>query len=241
MEIKICRKCKVPKYLIDFNKSTRNKDGRRSYCRDCENKDKRKYNYLHPDIARNYYTNNLPTLKEKQKIYNSKTKEQGNARKRKYVINNPEKRLEQSRNYYHRHKKEIKKRNDAKREINNRKRVEYINSNQQAKLAHNYRTLIWKSLKTKSNGGRLQELLGCNIDYFVIHLESLWELGMSWDNYGIGEMKWNVDHIIVLDDFDLTNYSQAKRAFHYTNTQPMWSSQNCSKSNRYNGKYKRAI
>lgn len=43
--IKICRKCQVPKPHSDFSPAKQNKDGRHSYCRDCDNARKREKKY----------------------------------------------------------------------------------------------------------------------------------------------------------------------------------------------------
>ena len=56
-----------------------------------------------------------------------------------------------------------------------------------------------------------------------------WDLvAMSWDNYG----EWHIDHRIPLaykqDDKTPTIEEVAKR-LHYTNTQPLWASDNMSK------------
>lgn len=55
---------------------------------------------------------------------------------------------------------------------------------------------------------------------------------MTWDNYGFGQDKWNIDHIKPLSSFDFTDPLQVAAAAHYTNTQPMWQIQNFAKSNK---------
>lgn len=51
---------------------------------------------------------------------------------------------------------------------------------------------------------------------------------MSWGNYGKGIGKWNIDHIKPLFRFDLTKESEQRKAFHFTNTRPLWHSENAS-------------
>ena len=52
---------------------------------------------------------------------------------------------------------------------------------------------------------------------------------MTWDNWGNGKGKWNIDHKIPLSAFDLVNLEQLSQACHYTNLQPMWAKDNLKK------------
>jgi hypothetical protein len=57
---------------------------------------------------------------------------------------------------------------------------------------------------------------------------------MSWNNYGNGENKWNVDHIRPLASFsNLEDQIQFKEAFHYINLQPLWWRENIIKSDKW--------
>jgi len=56
---------------------------------------------------------------------------------------------------------------------------------------------------------------------------------MSWDNWGLGEDKWNIDHIIPMVAFDLTNRQHVVLACHYLNLQPLWYKENLSKGSKY--------
>ena len=42
---------------------------------------------------------------------------------------------------------------------------------------------------------------------------------MSWDNY---PRLWEIDHIVPLSAFDLTDRKQFLEACNYTNLQPLW-------------------
>ena len=76
---------------------------------------------------------------------------------------------------------------------------------------------IKKVLKT-------EELLGCTVAEARSYIESLWLPDMSWNNYSLHG--WHVDHIIPLNTFDLSDIEQQKKAFHYTNLRPLWSTDN---------------
>jgi hypothetical protein len=72
------------------------------------------------------------------------------------------------------------------------------------------------------------ELVGCTPLDLMAHLESKFLLGMTWENRHL----WHIDHIIPCDAFDLIDPGQQRACFHWTNLQPLWSSDNLSKSNK---------
>jgi len=74
-------------------------------------------------------------------------------------------------------------------------------------------------------------MLGSDIETFKQHIESQFEEGMSWDNYG----EWEFDHIIPIKFNDPT-IKQVITRLHYTNTQPLWKEDNNKKLNNYCGK-----
>lgn len=62
------------------------------------------------------------------------------------------------------------------------------------------------------------------------YIESLWLPSMSWDNYGRGSGRWNIDHIIPCNQFDLSKEENRKICFNYKNLQPLWSIDNQKKT-----------
>lgn len=52
---------------------------------------------------------------------------------------------------------------------------------------------------------------------------------MSWDNYGRGGRKWQIDHIKPCAYFDLTKPEDQRKCFHYSNLQPLWQKDNLEK------------
>ena len=74
--------------------------------------------------------------------------------------------------------------------------------------------------------------LGCTLTFFLSHIETQFEEGMTWSNWGRGVGKWSLDHIVPLAAFDLTSREDVLRACHYTNIQPMWWEENIVKSDR---------
>lgn len=111
------------------------------------------------------------------------------------------------------------KRRAYNRVLNNTKRKENI----QFKLSQNLRNRLRNGIKT----GSFIRDLGCTIAELKDHLESLFQPGMTWENYGI--YGWHVDHKVPLASFDLTDREQFLKACHYSNLQPLWASDNLRK------------
>ena len=76
-----------------------------------------------------------------------------------------------------------------------------------------------KSIKKRN---RTMELTGCSPKELIIHLESQFTEGMTWENQG--EWGWHIDHRRPCASFDLTDPEQQLMCFHYTNLQPLWQS-----------------
>lgn len=76
------------------------------------------------------------------------------------------------------------------------------------------------------------DLLGCSIPYFKKYIAMQFTEGQFWWNWGHGKDKWNLDHIIPVAFFDLTNPEEQKKCFHYTNFRPLWHTENMIKSDK---------
>ncbi len=96
------------------------------------------------------------------------------------------------------------------------------------KLLGNLRTRIRLLLKNKWKSGHTVTLLGCSTQFLKEYLEKLFNHGMTWDNYG----KWHIDHIRPCASFDLSQESEQRKCFHYTNLQPLWAEENLKKSDK---------
>lgn len=93
------------------------------------------------------------------------------------------------------------------------------------KIKNNLRTRLWHAIKNNQKVGSAIEDLGCSIEELKKHLESQFQEGMNWGNYG----EWHIDHIEALANFDLTNYSELRKACNYSNLQPLWAEDNLKK------------
>jgi hypothetical protein len=137
----------------------------------------------------------------------------------RWVQNNRDKVHASQKKY--RGKPEIKKRFNAQR----RKRRK---TDTNFRLLRNLRSRLRKALKGKNKSASTIALLGCSISHLKKYLEKQFQPGMTWENHG----KWHADHMIPCASFDFTDPEQQRRSFHYTNLQPMWGPENCSKSDK---------
>ena len=86
-------------------------------------------------------------------------------------------------------------------------------------------------LKGNIKSAKTLTLLGCSIPEFMKHLESQFQPGMTWENYGL--FGWHRDHIRPCASFDLSQPEEQAKCFHYTNFQPLWAKDNLAKSDSY--------
>ena len=83
----------------------------------------------------------------------------------------------------------------------------------------------------KSEKSKLSvEYLGCTIEEFKAHIEEQFKEDMTWENYG----EWHIDHITPLK-YGTPSIEEVVERLHYTNTQPLWATDNMSKGNRFVG------
>lgn len=75
------------------------------------------------------------------------------------------------------------------------------------------------------------ELIGCSLAHMRLYIESLFENGMSWDNWS--RDGWHLDHIRPCGSFDLQNIQQQRLCFNWRNYRPLWGSDNISKNDSY--------
>ncbi len=125
----------------------------------------------------------------------------------------------------------------ANRDDQNRKLREYRAARPSVRIKDSLTSLLRHALRRSGQvkKNRAVELLGCSIQDFMIYMESKFQSGMSWENYGHGVDKWNIDHIIPVSLFDLSNSGHQKYCFHFSNLQPLWHTDNMKKSNKLHG------
>lgn len=98
------------------------------------------------------------------------------------------------------------------------------------RIKQNLRSATRRIFKGMTKDSHTFDLLGCSPEDYQAYLTSKFQEGMTMENYGKGG--WSIDHITPLASFDIYNPAERARAFHYTNTQPMWEADNLSKCDK---------
>lgn len=246
MQTKICTKCKVEKELSEFYKQWSGKFGRQPICKICSKELEHQ----------RYFTNKEPILKQK-KAYYLKNKDKIIKKKSDYYFSNQDSFKQRAKKYYYTHQeqnKEYREKNkthiaeitkkhrlERKEHYNNYKRLFDINrrkSDINFRIKCNLRTRLCNALKRNSKLSSTEQLIGCTIEEFKKYIESKFQPGMTWSNWGKGFGKkgmkeWHLDHKIPCSSFDLTKQDEQAKCEHYSNRIPLWAKENLIKSDKY--------
>lgn len=151
---------------------------------------------------------------------------------------NPELTKQKQRTYYHANKDKISVQRRLLREVKAeasrvRERITknlYTKSKRESDLSYkllvNLRNRIYQAVSRKSECSK--DLLGCNLQQFISHLESQFTPEMSWDNYG---SYWSIDHIKPCCSFDLEVPENQRICFNWANCRPLPVAENSRKGN----------
>lgn len=231
MDKKVCVKCGKEKDISNFvlKKNKRY----HSWCNECrlaDTKEWRKKNKEHvikyKEETREYRLKKDAEYRESHReelriiatIYNEKSKE----RRRLYRL------TEEG------HRKELA-RGRKWRQENKEKYSQYFHDYHEKypekKIARNLRNRLRKLLKGISSVIHSNDIAGCSLDFLKKHLESQFQEGMNWDNYGV----WHVDHIRPCESFNFRDPEQQRECFLWSNLQPLWGKDNISKNAKWNG------
>ena len=159
-----------------------------------------------PEKIKRYQEYHREYNKQYDKVYKQTEEYKARSRelRRKWRVNNPEK---------------------AKEAYKKRREKPY------EKLASTIRSRIYDYFKHDYSSIRTEDLLGITMKELKVYLEKQFKTGMTWENYGF--YGFHIDHIRPLSSFDFTKPEERKKAFHYTNLQPLWAKENMSKGAKY--------
>lgn len=209
----------------------------------------------HPEIMEEYRRINAEKLKEQSKKWQEKNAERlSELRKsrseehkiyakqyreknidritkywKEYRANNPDKIKEKDLRYRQNNPEGLKKICERR----NKKR----RSNIMFRVSDAISRAVAHSLRDGKGGKRWESLLNYTVKDLMIHLETQFADGMSWQNQG----QWHIDHILPISffEFDSPKDVEFKYCWGLSNLQPMWASENESKGNRID--YKRNL
>jgi len=220
---KTCSKCGEEKPLADFYKNKNCKDGYRNVCKTCCGVVQKKYNnsvkptYL--QNRRNNYQKNKEKILQQKKNYYEKNSSVILEKVKKWRKDNPTKIQEWKEN----NKETI---NQSQKEY----RIKRMETDILYKTKIHIRKVVGGSFNRKSwtKNSKTFDILGCDVDTFMKHIENQFQDGMTWDNYG--KKGWNYDHIIPLAS--AKTEEELIKLNHYTNFQPLWWYDNLIKSDK---------
>jgi hypothetical protein len=162
-----------------------------------------------------------------QKIWFEKNRERLRAYKKIWYIQNKEKHKETGRRWVRKNPKrslEIKQRWQKKK--GNQHRQNRLRNDPAYRIREYLRSRIRLALKECWKSGKTMELLGCSINFFRSYLETAFQPGMTWENYG---KIWHVDHRRPCASFDLNKPEQQRECFHWSNCQSLFARDNLIK------------
>lgn len=240
----VCAVCKDEKSTELFRRDSYAKGGRRTLCSECSRKQLRKHYAEAPqrilteeehqaklEYRRQYKmfkAGQLPDFVLKREA-SRKTPEQILDDRKAYRL----KYYSQNRERYQRYHEKSKHKTRISKKRRHKERLE---TDLNYKLRIKLKDRINKSVKGILSQ-TLLALLGCDFAFFRHWIERNFARDMSWDNFGFGMNKWNIDHEVPLCAFDLTNPEQQRLAFHWSNMFPVWQKENLAKG----GKIRAAI
>lgn len=220
---KQCTGCGETKLLSEYHNKKDGKYGRASRCKVCKSLADKKYNASNEGKEYKKVYRKSVSGKAARKKYDAS--EKGRAKRKAYDKTYREseagkavqKAYNQSEAGKASHKKYQKKRR---------------HNDPVFKLQGNLRSGFCQWIKGHTKTCRTEQYVGCTYNELLEHLESQFEEGMTWENQGIGDNKWQIDHFKAQSRFDPTMEEEAFKCWHWTNLQPMWSSENNKYSNK---------
>lgn len=211
--MKTCNKCKESKPLDCYYPKV-------NYCKVCRRLQVNKYEAA-----------NREKVRARSKKYWAANREKMAPRRKQYRVANREKLAAYHKNYYRANREKVaasqKKYHSTHRtQINMRDKKRYKTDPVFA-TTRRLRCRIRNWLKGRKSAPT-EELVGCTFKECKRWIERQFVDGMSWENRD----KWHIDHMVALKTFDMMDPEQQRIACHYTNLQPMWGPENCSKGSK---------
>lgn len=185
---------------------------------------------------RKYREANKEKIAAMHKAWRDRNREHINEQQREKYKANPAAFKKNKDKYVSSHLEQVRESRKRYKTENRQRCSDYERIKRQTDPVYRFRTsvrnLIWGYNKKKGyKGGKSTwEVIGCDFDTFLAHIQSQFEEGMTLENYGHGKGKWNIDHIIPICTAETDE--DIERLNHYTNLRPLWSTDNYKKSKK---------
>lgn len=214
METKTCNRCKLELLFTEFRLHKKGKYGLYGICKKCENVQ-----------AKEVYSR--PGKKGKLAAWREANREHINEQNRAAYWANAEEAREKAKTRQARFRASggQKKWQEANREHMQEWYKLKRETDSAYRACQNARNRVLSFLKGKTSFSRT---LGCSQNEFRSHIESLFQPGMDWNNYG----EWEIDHKYPLSKAYVEGSESFSRACHYANLQPLWKSENRRKGHK---------
>ena len=234
MELKTCSKCgkTYPATTEFFYCKASGRDGLYPRCKTCM--------AIH---SQGYYAAHKEERLAYSRAYYASHREERLACHRAYSAAHREEIVARDRAYYEVHKEHVAACQAAHKEARrarlqrNRAHINEVERQRlQASPALRISEAISRGIRNtlhNSKAGRPWEsLIGYTLDDLRQHLQARFQIGMSWENYGLGG--WVIDHVrpIASFHFGTADDPEFKECWALENLQPMWWSDNQRKSAR---------
>lgn len=253
--MKKCTICLCVKPYSDFHKQAGRKDGYANWCKPCKKVKKAndyaanreqvlarcaEYREANPDkvsaAKKRCYQAKRDQYLAQHKAHYEANKERALATCKKYYTANKERIAERAKEYRARNRTELLAKQSEYQKLNWARISKYQQAYAKARLKSDPIYAIGRLARRRisialrqagyAKSTRTHEMLGCDYSHLVLHLESQFKDGMTWENRG----EWHIDHIIPLAS--AKTEEEIIALCHYTNLQPLWAFENLSKGAR---------
>jgi hypothetical protein len=229
--LKKCRICLQEKDKTLFSKNSRSSDNLKNTCKSCDKDIKTLNRSQEQRRNREYSIQN----REKLNKYHRQWYRDNGEKVKTYCERYAEKTKEYKKKYHQQNRARMQARRRKYRLEHREQRRQYERQNRQLnidiRIRQNIRSRIRSFLKKDKKIGSAVSYLGCSVGELKLYLECKFQPGMTWSNWS--KNGWHIDHIKPLCSFELTDIEQFKQACHYTNLQPLWSTDNLIKGGKF--------
>lgn len=240
---RVCNRCNTFKIWENFWKDNRDPHGYGAACKNCANKDRTASRDLKRTYPKKITVTKSPEeirlrKSEYAKAYREAHKEKQKETIRIYREANKEKLKKYFKERAARDKEKISAYNRSRRHLEsfrlavNKRRRDRLKTDPIFRFKTTLRNRLRLGFKARglSKERRTIEYLGMSYPQLRDYIQDKFLPGMTWDNYGSGAGKWNLDHILPLSMAETQD--DLLRLCHYTNLQPLWHMDNLIKGNR---------